>query len=102
MINKSKISCNQNMNFQDDNINLEYEVDSQIVENSNRERKLDNLDVNTLVDKDVNKLEFLEIDPEKEFETLHLQDNVLTRGVVPLEELFDFNDVGKKLKINPS
>ena len=42
--------------FQDDSIDLESEVDSQIVEHSNLERQLDNLDVNTFVDKVVNKL----------------------------------------------
>lgn len=44
----------------------------------------------------------LEIDPEKEkFETLQLKDNILPRGFVPLEELFDLNDVAKKPKIEP-
>lgn len=52
------------------------------------------------INKVVNKLEFLEIDLEKEeFETLQLKDIVLHRGLVPLEELFDFNDVVKKPKI---
>jgi hypothetical protein len=34
-----------------------------------------------------------------ETDILHLKSNVLPRGLVPLEELFDFNDVAKKLKI---
>jgi hypothetical protein len=29
---------------------------------------------------------------------LHLKNNVLPRGLVPLEDLFDFNDVAKKTK----
>jgi len=89
--------------FQDDSIDLESKVDTQIVLHFNLERKLDNLYVNTPIDKIVNKLEFLEIDPEKEeFETLQLKDNVFPRGLVPLEELFDFNDVAKKPKIEPT
>lgn len=88
--------------FQDDNIDLESEVDRQIVEHFDPKRQLDNLDVNTPLDKVVNKPEFLEIDPEKEeFETLQLKDNIFPRGLAPLEELFDFNDVGKNSKIEP-
>jgi hypothetical protein len=33
---------------------------------------------------------------------LQLKNNVLPRGLVPLEELFDFNDVAKNPKIEPS
>jgi hypothetical protein len=33
---------------------------------------------------------------------LQLKNNVFPRGLVPLEELFDFNDVAKKSKIEPS
>jgi hypothetical protein len=33
-----------------------------------------------------------------ETDILHLKSNVLPRGLVPLEDLFDFNDVAKKLK----
>jgi hypothetical protein len=34
-----------------------------------------------------------------EADVLHLKSNVLPRGLVPLEDLFDSNDVAKKLKI---
>jgi len=72
--------------FQGDSTYLESEVDNQIVVRSNLERQLDNLDVNTPIDKVVNKLELLEIYLEKEeFETLQLKDNVLPRVLVPLE-----------------
>jgi len=37
----------------------------------------------------------------KELEVLQLKDNVLPRGLVPLEELFYFNSVAKKPKIEP-
>jgi hypothetical protein len=33
---------------------------------------------------------------------LHLKSNVLPRGLVPLEDFFDFNDVAKKSKIEAS
>lgn len=72
--------------FQDDSIDLEYELENQKVIHYNLERKIENSYVNTPIDKVVNKLELLEIDLEKEeFETLQLKDNVLPRGLVPLE-----------------
>ena len=36
-----------------------------------------------------------------ELKILHLKDNVLPRGLVPLEELFDQNDVAKRTKLVP-
>jgi len=45
---------------------------------------------------------FNEIDDnQEELEVLQLKNNVLPRGLVPLEDIFDFNDVAKKLKIEP-
>ena len=42
-------------------------------------------------------------DPEKEeFEVLQFKDNIIPRGLVPLEELFDFNYVARKLKMEPT
>ena len=39
-------------------------------------------------------------DPKKEeSKVLHFRDNTLPRGLVPLEELFDFNDVARKPKM---
>jgi hypothetical protein len=38
-------------------------------------------------------------DDEMEANVLHLKSNVLPRGLVPSEDLFDFNDVAKKPKI---
>jgi hypothetical protein len=38
-------------------------------------------------------------DDEMDADVLHLKSNVLPRGLVPLEDLFDFNDVAKKPKI---
>ena len=36
-----------------------------------------------------------------ELETLHSKDESLPSGLAPLEELFDFNDVAKKPKLEP-
>jgi len=89
--------------YEDDSIDLKSELENKIVVHSSVERQLDNSEVNIHINKVVNKLEFLEIDPEKEeFEALQLKDKVLPRGFVPLEELFDFNDVAKKPKIEPT
>ena len=70
--------------FQDANIDIEFDVED-------------------IVHTSVNKLELHEIDEEKqETYVLHLKDNILPRGLVPLEDLFDFNDVAKKPKIEPT
>jgi len=37
----------------------------------------------------------------EDLEVLQLKDNVFPMGLVPLEELFDFNDVAKNPKIEP-
>ena len=37
----------------------------------------------------------------EELETLHAKDESLPRGLAPLEELFDFDDVAKKPKLKP-
>jgi hypothetical protein len=51
----------------------------------------------------VNKIDSGESgEDEIEFDVFHLKSNVLPRGLVPLEDLFDFNDVAKKPKIEAS
>jgi ribonuclease HI len=51
----------------------------------------------------VNSVDLGELgDDELETDILHLKSNVLPRGLVPLEDLFDFNDVAKKPKIEAS
>lgn len=55
------------------------------------------------VEKMMNKVELNELDQDQEeFENFQLKDNVFPRGLVPLEELFDFNDVAKKTKMEPT
>jgi hypothetical protein len=51
----------------------------------------------------VNKVDSDEInEKDEDSDILQLKNNVLPRGLVPLEELFDFNDVAKKPKIEPT
>ena len=51
----------------------------------------------------VNKLDSEEINEKYENSyILQLKNNILPRGLVPLEELFDFNDVDKKPKNEPT
>ena len=51
----------------------------------------------------VDEIESKEIDKKQEgLKILQLKANVLPRGISPLEELFDFNDVAKKPKIEPT
>ena len=52
---------------------------------------------------DIDNLEKVDIDEriEDEIETLDLKDNFLPKVLTPLEDLFDSNDVPKKLKMEP-
>jgi hypothetical protein len=51
----------------------------------------------------VNKINSKELDEDEiDSDILHLKSNILCRGLVPLEDLFDFNDVAKKPKIESS
>jgi hypothetical protein len=51
----------------------------------------------------VNKVDSEELgEYEIESDVLHLKSNVFPRGLVPLKDLFDFNDVAKKPKIEAS
>jgi hypothetical protein len=51
----------------------------------------------------LNKVELDEINEKYEdTDVLHLKNNVLPRGLVPLEDLFYFNNVAKKPKIEPT
>ena len=50
----------------------------------------------------VNRIDSGELgDDDMETDILHFKINVLPRGLVPLEDLFDFNDVAKKRKFKP-
>jgi len=45
----------------------------------------------------------MEIDKENDEETevINLKDNFLPKGLIPLEDLFDSNDIPKKSKMEP-
>jgi hypothetical protein len=69
---------------------------------SKNEFECANIDVDS-DNESVNKLDLEEINEKEEnSDFLQLKDNILPRGLVPLEELFDFNDVAKKPKIEPT
>jgi hypothetical protein len=59
----------------------------------------DNVNKSVFENGSVNKVDSEELN-ENEVDSgiLHLKNNVLPRGLVPLEDLFDFNDVAKKTK----
>ena len=57
--------------------------------------------INLLTSKIENEIE-LNVELEKEeLETLHSKYESLPKGLAPLEELFDFNNVANKLKLEP-
>ena len=59
-------------------------------------------------DDDINHLqnpcvvEVFDKSDQREHEILQYKDDTLPRGLTPLEELFDFNDVAKKPKMEPT
>jgi adenylate cyclase class IV len=71
--------------------NIDLENGDEIVNKS----AFENNSVNT-----IDSEEFNENDVDSDI--LQLKNNVLPRGLVPLEDLFDFNDVAKKPKIEAS
>ena len=72
---------------------------------------LNNIDVNKLnfekptkfSQSDIDNLEKVEIDEiiDDESDILNLKDNFLPKGLTPLEDLFDSNDVARKPKMEP-
>jgi ribonuclease HI len=63
----------------------------------------ENVDKSNFGNDSVNKVDSEELgEDEIESDVLHLKSNVFPRGLVPLEDLFDFNDVAKKPKIEAS
>lgn len=58
-------------------------------------------DENIYVKKDVHKTAIHKDLKKEEFKVLQLKDNVLPRGLSPLEELSDFSDVSRKPNLEP-
>jgi hypothetical protein len=76
-----------------------------MIECTNIDVDRDDEDVNKLDlgNDNVNKVDSYEInEKDEDLDILQLKNNVLPRGLVPLEELFDFNDVANKPNIEPS
>jgi len=60
----------------------------------------ENVKISDFENDSVNNVDLGELgDDEMETDIFHLKSNVLPRGLVPLEDLFDFNDVANKPKI---
>jgi len=65
--------------------------------------KNDNVNKSEFENVSVNKVDSDEINENDEyFDVLQLKNNILPRGLVPLEGLFDFNNVAKKANIEPT
>ena len=80
-------------------MDLDCEEDYSTKEKIGREQPPHNYDINFSANEDKHGIEMHE-DPEKEeFEVLEFKDNTLPRGIFPLQELFDFNDVARKPKM---
>jgi hypothetical protein len=59
----------------------------------------DNVNKSVFENDSVNKVDLDEMNKnDEDSDVLHLKNNVLPRGLVPLEDLFDFNDVAKNPK----
>jgi hypothetical protein len=71
--------------------NIDLEQDEEFVNKS----VFENGSVNTIVVEEISE-------NDVDFDILQLKNNVLPRGLVLLEDLFDFNDEAKKLKIEAS
>ena len=88
--------------FELNNSDSDYEPDCS-EENflGEEEPSLEPVNINLLSSKIENKTELnVELETE-ELETLHSKDESLPSGLAPLEELFDFNDVANKPKLEP-
>ena len=81
----------------------DYDTDCNSEENflGEEEPSPDLANVNLLSRKLENKIELTAELETEELETLQSNDESFPKGLAPLEELFDFNDVAKKPKLEP-
>ena len=81
----------------------DYEIDCNSEENfiGEEEPSPEVANINLLYSELENKIETSAELETKELETLQSKDQSLPKGLAPLEELFDFNDVAKKPKLEP-
>jgi hypothetical protein len=67
--------------------------------NIDLENDVENVNKSVFGNNSVNKIDSEELgEDETDSDFFNLKSNILPRGLVPLEDLFDFNDVAKKLK----
>ena len=92
--------------FKDRNIDQYCEEDSLANVQNNVEKQIVvfyvNTNVNILANKTIHSTKNKKDLENEEFEVIQLKGNTMPRGLVPLEELFDFNDVAKKPKMEPT
>jgi hypothetical protein len=71
---------------------------------SKNEFECDNIDVDyDNEEENVDKIDLIESDKKQDdLEILQLKNNVFSRGLVPLEEFFYFDDVAKNPKVEPT
>ena len=89
--------------FELNSLDLDYEIDCSSEENflGEEELSLELVNINLPTGKLENKIDLtIELGTE-ELETLRSIDQSFPKGLAPLEELFDFNDVAKKPKLEP-
>ena len=99
------------MNNEDEFHNCKIDTDCTLDQDLDSEIGLNNFDVNKVKfarptkfsQSDIDNLERVEIDEiiYDESEILNLKDNFFPKGLTPLEDLFDSNDVARKPKMEP-
>ena len=87
------------------------DTDCTVDQNLDSEIDINKLDVNSLnfakptkfSQVDIDNLEKVEIEElaDDDSDILNLKKNFLPKGLAPLEDLFDFNDVARKPKVEP-
>jgi len=92
-------------------VNNNIDVDTSIVPDTKDEIKINEIEGEEIdrfnptksTRSDVDNLEHVEIDEiiSEETEVINLKDNFLPKGLTPLEDLFDSNDVPRKPKMEP-
>ena len=87
--------------FEQPSSDSDYETDCPSEENflDEEEKSPEVANINMLSRKLDNTIGMIAELETKDLETLQSKDHSLTKGTTPLEELFDFNDVAKKPKL---
>ncbi len=88
--------------FTNNNIDTDTSIDPDTKDEIEGD-ELDRVNPTKFTKSDVYNLEQIEIDEiiSEETEVINLKDNFLPKGLNPLEDLFDSNDVSRKPKMEP-